>query len=75
MDEALELVDVLADAGLEGVFVWLLRLLGLVALLAGLGLWLFTDAGLLVLPAVLIVTGLVLLVVPGVLLALAEVAG
>jgi hypothetical protein len=74
MDEALEVVDVVADSGLEGVITWLLRLLGLVALLAGLGLWLFTDAGLLVVPAVLIVVGVVLLVAPSVLLLLAEVA-
>lgn len=74
MDEVLEAVDVIADSGLEGVVTWLLRVLGLVALLAGLGLWLFTDAGLLVLPAVLIVAGLALLVAPEVLLALAELA-
>ncbi|AZH25464.1 hypothetical protein [Haloplanus aerogenes] len=75
MDEALEVVDVLADSGLEGAITWLLRLIGLVAVLAGLGLWLLTDAGLLVLPAVLIVVGLVLLVAPSILLALSELAG
>jgi len=75
MDEALEVVDVLADSGLEGAITWLLRLIGLVALLTGLGLWLLTDAGLLVLPAVLIVVGLVLLVAPSILLALSELAG
>jgi hypothetical protein len=74
MDEALEVVDVLADSGLEGTITWLLRLLGVVAVLAGLGLWLLTDAGLLVLPAVLIVIGLVLLIVPSLLLAVAELA-
>ena len=74
MDEALEVVDLLADSGLEGVVTWLFRLLGLVALLAGVGLWLFTEMGLLILPAVLIVVGLVLLAAPGVLLALAELA-
>jgi hypothetical protein len=74
MDEALEVVDVLADSGLEGAITWLLRLLGVVAVLAGLGLWLLTDAGLLVLPAVLIVIGLVLLIVPSLLLAVAELA-
>lgn len=75
MDEALDVVDVLADSGLEGAITWLLRVVGLVALLAGLGLWLLTDAGLLVLPAVLIVAGLVLLLVPSILLALTELAG
>ncbi|AXG06990.1 hypothetical protein DU500_11445 [Haloplanus rubicundus] len=74
MDEALEVVDVLADSGLEGAITWLLRLLGLVAVLAGLGLWLLTDVGLLFLPAALIVLGLVLLVVPSILLAFAELA-
>lgn len=74
MDEALEVVDVLADSGLEGVVTWLLRLVGLVVLLAGAGLWLFTDAGLLVVPALLMVGGLVLLAAPGLLLALAELA-
>jgi hypothetical protein len=74
MDDALEVVDVLADAGLEGAIAWLVRLVGLVVLLAGLGLWLVTDAGLLVLPAVLIVVGLAVLVAPQVLLAVAELA-
>jgi hypothetical protein len=74
MDEALEVVDVLADSGLEGAITWLLRLLGLVAVLAGLGLWLFTEMGLLILPAALVVLGLVLLVAPSILLALAELA-
>lgn len=72
MDEALEVADVLADSGLEGAVTWLLRLLGLVAVLAGVGLWLFTEMGLLILPAALIVLGLVLLVAPSILLALAE---
>ena len=75
MDEALEAVDLLADSGLEGLVTWLLRLLGLLIAAAGVGLWLFTDAGLLVLPAVLIVVGLVLLVAPTVVLAIAELAG
>ncbi|WP_128477370.1 hypothetical protein [Halorussus pelagicus] len=74
MDEALEVVDLVADAGLEGLVTWLLRLVGLLALLGGVGLWLFTEMGLLVVPALLIVGGLVLLVAPSVLLALAEFA-
>ncbi|WP_408959043.1 hypothetical protein [Natrinema sp. 74] len=75
MDEVLELVDVIADSELEGAFVWLLRLAGLLAVLAGLGLWLLTEMGLLVVPLALIVGGLVLLIVPSVLLSLAEVFG
>lgn len=72
MDEALEVVEVAADSELEGAFVWLLRILGILAVLAGLGLWLLTDMGLLVLPALLIVVGVVLLVAPQILLFLAE---
>jgi len=74
MDDALEVVDVLADSGLEGAITWLLRLVGLVAVLAGLGLWLLTDMGLLLVPAALMLLGLVLLVAPSVLLDLAELA-
>jgi hypothetical protein len=74
MDEALDAVEVLTEFGLEGVVAWLLRIVGLVALLAGLGLWLLADMGLLVLPAALMVLGFVLLVVPSVLLFLTELA-
>ncbi|NEU57943.1 hypothetical protein [Halorussus sp. MSC15.2] len=72
MDEALEVLDLVADSGLDGVVTWLLRLLGLLVLLAGVGLWLFAEVGLLV-PALLVGGGIVLLVAPSVLLALAEV--
>ncbi|MFB6302049.1 MAG: hypothetical protein ABEH78_04230 [Haloferacaceae archaeon] len=75
MDEALEAVDLLADSGLEGIVTWGLRILGLLALAAGVWLWLFTDAGLLVLPALLLLAGLVLLVAPSIVLALSELAG
>jgi hypothetical protein len=74
MDEALEVVDLVADFGLEGIVTWLFRLVGLLVVLAGVGLWLFTDMGLLVIPAVLMAVGVVLLVAPSVLLALAELA-
>ncbi|WP_248897047.1 hypothetical protein [Haloplanus halobius] len=75
MDEALDVVDAVADSGIEGVLTWLLRLVGLLLVFAGLGLWLFTEMGLLVLPAALLVVGLVLLVVPELLLTAAELAG
>ncbi|MFB6107417.1 MAG: hypothetical protein ABEJ82_01090 [Haloplanus sp.] len=75
MDEALELVDAVADSEFEGLVTWLVRLLGLVVLLVGLGLWLLTDAGLLVVPALLILVGVVLLAAPTVLLFLAELGG
>ena len=69
MDELLDVIDLVADVGeLAG---WLFRLLGVVAILAGVGLWLFTDVILLV-PAVLVVLGLALLVVPEILLAFVE---
>ena len=72
MDEVLEVVDVAADFGFGGVIVALLTVLGIVAVIAGVGLWLLTDAGLLVLPALLIVGGSVLTVAPGVVLVVAE---
>lgn len=72
MDEALEVVELVADSGFEGAIVWVLRILGVVAIVAGLGLWLLTDAGLLILPAALVVIGLILLVVPGILLFVIE---
>jgi hypothetical protein len=74
MDELLEVADVVADSGFEGVVTWLFRIVGLVAILAGLGLWLFTEMGLLWLPALLIVVGLVLAAAPSILLLLAEFA-
>lgn len=72
MDEVLDAAEVVADSELEGIVTWILRLVGLVAILAGLGLWLFTEMGLLVVPALLIVAGLALLVAPSVLLLAAE---
>ena len=51
---------------------WFLRLVGLLAILAGVSLWLFTEMGLLVVPALLIAVGVVLLVAPSVLLALVD---
>lgn len=74
MDELIEVADVLVDGGLDGVVTTLVRLVGLVALLAGAGVWLLTDAGLLVVPAALLLAGVVLLAVPGVLVGLLELA-
>lgn len=74
MDEILDVLDLLADSGLEGVITWVFRILGLLAILGGIGVWLFTDITLFV-PVVLIVVGLVLIAVPGILLELAELAG
>ena len=74
MDEALEVVEVVADSELEGAFTWLLRLLGVLCLLAGLGLWLSGAMSLLWLPAGLVVLGLGLVAAPEVLLTLAELA-
>lgn len=69
MDELLDVVELVVDAGdIAGM---VLRVLGLLAILAGVGLWLFTDVTLLV-PAVLVLVGLGLLVVPEILLAFAE---
>lgn len=74
MDEALEAVEVAQEFGLEGVFAWVLRVIGLLALLVGAYLWLGTEMGLLVVPAVLLVLGIALLVAPSLLLAFAELA-
>jgi hypothetical protein len=74
MDEILDVLDLLADSGLEGVITWVFRILGLLAILSGIGVWLFID-GTIVVPIVLIVVGLVLIAVPGILLELAELAG
>ncbi|WP_436907898.1 hypothetical protein [Halosimplex marinum] len=67
MDEVLEVAEVAADFGLEGVFRLILGLVGFLLLVGGLGLWLLTDMGLLVLPAVLMVVGVLLMVAPVVL--------
>jgi len=75
MDEVLEVADVIAESGLEGALTWLLRVVALVVILAGVGLWLFTDMGLLVLPAALMAVGVVVMVAPEVLFTLAELAG
>lgn len=74
MDELLDVVDVLADSELEGMVTWMFRVLGVLAILAGLGLWLFTDVTLFA-PVVLVVVGLVLVAVPSVLVGLAELIG
>lgn len=73
MDELLDVLDLVADLGLDGVVVWLFRLVGFVMILAGIALWLFADVGLLV-PAALVVVGLVLLTVPGLLFEALELA-
>ncbi|WP_435146967.1 hypothetical protein [Halobaculum sp. P14] len=75
MDEVLEAAELVADSGFEGAVVWLLRIVGALLVLGGLGLWLLTEAGLLWVPAVLIVAGVILAVVPQVLLSLAELTG
>jgi hypothetical protein len=72
MDEVLEIAELAVDTGLEGIIAWILRLLGIVALAAGLFLWLATDASLLLLPAALMVVGVILLVVPSILLFVLE---
>ena len=74
MDELLDVMDVAADAGLEGALTWLFRLVGLLAILAGIALFVFTDVTVLV-PAALVVVGLLLLIIPGILVQVAEVAG
>jgi hypothetical protein len=72
MDEVLEVAEVAADFGLEAVFRLILGLVGFLLLLGGLGLWLLTDMGLLVLPAVLMVGGVLLMVAPVVLFVIGD---
>lgn len=74
MDELLDVLDLVADSELEGIVTWLFRLLGVLAVLVGIGVLLFTDITLLV-PAALILVGLVLIAIPSLLLELAELAG
>jgi hypothetical protein len=75
MDEVLETAELAQDAGLEGAFTWLFRIVGLLLVAGGLGLWLLADWGLLWAPAVLGVAGLILVLVPEVLLLVLEFAG
>ncbi|MFB6233417.1 MAG: hypothetical protein ABEH61_04080 [Haloarculaceae archaeon] len=75
MDEIFEVVDIAADFGFRGVIVALLTVFGIVAVIAGFGLWLLTDAGLLVLPALLIIGGGVLTIAPGLVLVAVELVG
>ena len=73
MDEALEVVDLAADLGLEGVVSWLLRVVGLLLVLGGVGVFLLTEITWLV-PVAMLVVGLVLVAAPSILLFLAEFA-
>ncbi|MFB6073206.1 MAG: hypothetical protein ABEJ88_09585 [Halobacterium sp.] len=72
MDEVLEAAEMAQDAGLEGAVSWLFRIVGVLLVLAGLGLWLVGDMGLLWIPAVLVVAGLILVLIPEVLFTVLE---
>jgi hypothetical protein len=73
MDEVLDVAEIVVDSGLEDAFAWILRFLGVVAVLAGIGLWLLTE--MVWVPAALVLLGLLLLVVPQLLLLVVELAG
>ncbi|MDY6779627.1 MAG: hypothetical protein SV760_03580 [Halobacteria archaeon] len=75
MDEIIEAAELIVDLGLEGVVAWVLRVVGLIALLGGAGLWLLTDMGFLVVPGAMMGIGVILLVAPSVVLLLAELGG
>jgi hypothetical protein len=66
MEEALEAAEAVEGTELEGILVMLLRVIGAVMVLAGLGLWLLTSATLLWAPALLVVVGIVLMTIPGI---------
>jgi hypothetical protein len=72
MDEVLEVAELAADSGLEGIITWILRAIGILFLITGLGMWLLTDMGLFVIPAALLAAGVLFLIAPGILLLLAE---
>jgi hypothetical protein len=66
MDEALEAAEAVEGTELEGPLVMLLRVIGAIMILAGLGLWLFTEMTLLWVPALLVIVGIVLMTIPGI---------
>jgi hypothetical protein len=74
VDGILDVPGPIAESGLEGVFTWILRIVGLLAVLAGVGLWASTDVGLLVVPGAVMAIGVVLLAAPSVPLLAAELA-
>ncbi|WP_123536814.1 hypothetical protein [Halosimplex salinum] len=71
MDEVLDVATLATDFGFGSLVRWLLGLLGLVLVVGGVGLWLAADVGV-VLPALLVVVGLLLMVAPVALLLVAE---
>lgn len=75
MDEALEAVELVADSGFEEAFAWVLRIIGILCLLAGFGLWLGAGMSLLWTPAILVAVGVFMLVAPQILLFLVELTG
>ncbi|WP_135536021.1 hypothetical protein [Halostella pelagica] len=74
MDELLDVLDLLGEFGLEGVMTWVLRIIGVLAILGGVSVWLFTDLSLII-PVILIVGGLLLVAIPGLLFEFIEIAG
>jgi len=67
MDELFEVADLVADSGLEGAVSWLFRAIGVVAILAGLGLWLLAELSLVPIPVSLMVIGVLLVLIPSIL--------
>ncbi|AGN01294.1 hypothetical protein L593_06735 [Salinarchaeum sp. Harcht-Bsk1] len=73
MDEILDVAELVVDSGFEEAIAWLLRIVGILCILAGIGIWLFVDVTILV-PIGLIVLGLLLVAIPQVLLLFLELA-
>jgi len=71
MDEALDLVELVADLGFSGSLKWLLRLLGLILVVAGIAVYLIADVGVVV-PVLLVTAGMVLIVIPWLILVFFE---
>ncbi len=74
MDELLDVLDLLGEFGLEGVMTWVLRIIGVLAILGGVSVWLFTDLSHII-PVILIAGGLLLVAIPGLLFEFIELAG
>jgi hypothetical protein len=63
MDEILDVAELFVDLGLGELIAWLLRIVGVISLVAGVVVFLATDITVVV-PVALVVVGLVLLFIP-----------
>lgn len=71
MDEILDVAELFVDLGLGELIAWLLRIVGVISLVAGVVVFLATDITVVV-PVALVVVGLVLLFIPTILVQFLE---